>query len=111
MPLGFTAIKKAVSNAASAAKDLAVQAKDEISLAPKSLKEYNVGRQIATGGPEGLWKIFSAESRTKGGATAPRLLRCPMKCVGPSELPLTSVQRSMVARCRRGPEGLSAMNS
>ena len=63
---GLTAFRKAVTSAANAAKDLAIQAKDEISLAPKSLKDYNVGQQVATAGPEGLWKIFAAEYKKKG---------------------------------------------
>ncbi|CAD7701524.1 unnamed protein product, partial [Ostreobium quekettii] len=59
------AFKKAVTSAASAAKDLAIQAKDEINFAPKCLRDYSVGRQVATAGPEGLWKVFAADVKKK----------------------------------------------
>lgn len=37
----------------------------------KSLKDYVLGSQIASGGPESIWKIYAARSKKEGRGSVP----------------------------------------
>lgn len=68
----FTSLKRnvadAVTSAVVGARDLAVDAKEglERALVAKCLRAYSVKEQVATGGPQGVWKIYNAEARNQG---------------------------------------------
>lgn len=71
--INFGALRKtvteAVSSAAHGARDLAVEAKEAVerALVAKCLRSYIVKEQIASSGPKGLWKIYSADYKTTPG--------------------------------------------
>lgn len=68
----FGALRKtvtdAVTTAAHGARDLAFDAKEALdrALTAKCLRAYTVGKQIATSGPQGLWKIYTADYKNPG---------------------------------------------